>query len=221
MPLVGHAYSLGDGIRYYVQCGGWRVGCKRGAEHLESLMRSFKKSPQKESPQSPTTLHKNFKSFPRGHWAPPPLFQTRPLHGGGGPPPVAELPQLTTDRNRRVLPQPLMTTEGSAFRRGAAIAAAGGGRPSVYTGQAVLATSSQRAEHLDYMATREAHEMREAARSGRPTARQRTEALRWQLSGVTKELDRAQDELQEKKAALAEAEQTWRRVLEASRKDRR
>ena len=103
----------------------------------------------------------------------------------------------------------------------AAIAAAGGGRPSVYTGQAVLATSSQRAEHLDYMATREAHEMREAARSGRPTARQRTEALRWQLSGVTKELARAQDELQEKKAALAEAEQTWRRVLEATRKDRR
>ena len=135
--------------------------------------------------------------------------------------PEAQLPQLTTDRNRRVLPQPLMTTEGSAFRRGAAIAAAGGGRPSVYTGQAVLATSSQRAEHLDYMATREAHEMREAARSGRPTARQRTEALRWQLSGVTKELDRAQDELQEKKAALAEAEQTWRRVLEATRKDRR
>ena len=191
-----------------------------GSEHLEILKRSFKKSPQKESPQSPTISPQKFQKLPTVGIGRPPL--PNPTSAWRWGPPVAELPQLTTDRNRRVLPQPLMTTEGSAFRRGAAIAAAGGGRPSVYTGQAVLATSSQRAEHLDYMATREAHEMREAALSGRPTARQRTEALRWQLSGVTKELDRAQDELQEKKAALAEAEQTWRRVLlEASRKDRR
>ena len=106
--------------------------------------------------------------------------------------------------------------EGSAFRRGAAIAAAGGGRPSASTNhEQVLAASSKRAEHLEYLATREAQAMQKATL--KPSKRQRLEALRWQLSGVTEELEMAQEVLRTRKGELAKAEQTWRIVLVAAR----
>jgi hypothetical protein len=71
----------------------------------------------------------------------------------------------------------------SAFQRGAAIAAAGGGRPSARTQEPPPAYSSN-------------------------------DALRWQLGGVTAELDEARYELSKLVAALAASEARARLVIQ-------
>ena len=93
----------------------------------------------------------------------------------------------------------------SAFQRGAAIAAAGGGRPSARTQEPARGRSSNEAEHLDYMASREVLAIRDAKRQ---------EALQWQLGGVTAELDEARHELSKLEAALAASEARVRLVIQ-------
>ena len=93
----------------------------------------------------------------------------------------------------------------SAFQRGAAIAAAGGGRPSARAQEPARGRSSNEAEHLDYMASREVLAIRDAKRQ---------ESLQWQLGGVTAELDEARHELSKLVAALAASEARARIVIQ-------
>lgn len=93
----------------------------------------------------------------------------------------------------------------SALRRGAAIAGAGGGRPNATTQEPARARSSNEADHLEYMASREAQAVPDA---------KRFEALRWQLEGVTAELDEARYELSELVAALAASAARVRLVIQ-------
>lgn len=105
----------------------------------------------------------------------------------------------------------------SALRRGAAIAAAGGGRPSATTHEPAT-RSSNSAEHLEYLASGKGYPLksptyqRESAK--RPAARQNLEALRWQLKGVTSELDYARYDLA-KLVADSEAASARVRLLKA------
>ena len=75
----------------------------------------------------------------------------------------------------------------SAFQRGAAIAAAGGGRPSARTQEPARARSSNEAE---------------------------LQAIRWQLGGVTAELEEARRELSKLQTALAASEARARLVIQ-------
>ena len=84
----------------------------------------------------------------------------------------------------------------SALQRGAAIAAAGGGRPSARTQEPARARSSNEAE---------AQAIRDAKKQ---------EALRWQLGGVTAELEEARRELSKLQAAFAVSEARARLVIQ-------
>ena len=75
----------------------------------------------------------------------------------------------------------------SALQRGAAIAAAGGGRPSARTQEPARARSSNEAE---------------------------LQAIRWQLGGVTAELEEARRELSKLQTALAASEARARLVIQ-------
>ena len=82
----------------------------------------------------------------------------------------------------------------SALQRGAAIAAAGGGRPSARTQEPARARSSNESE---------AQAIRDAKQQ---------EALRWQLGGVTAELEEARRELSKLQTALTAASEARARL---------